>query len=251
MTTTAAWQVLLQENLKDFLYFFIPKLARVIDYEQATVFFNAPSHVLNQSPERAQHNLLLGLRDKDEQAILLLLTLEYGGYDNRAFEQQLFRDLTATLEEISYKIPVASFVLFLANSIPASMNGYEYDTFDTQISMSQPNYAVREQYFDDLWELKNPMTFAVASSRVAIETSEHPNLRLAKKQELLQRLLTRFQKQQITQAALLQLLRFITHILPLTDTYEAQFQATLINTLYEQTTIGTEDKHLIIQAMSR
>lgn len=248
--TTTYWKQLLADELHDFLYFFIPKLARIIDYTHAPVFLDTPANVLELNPERPQHNLLLQVLNKDQEKILLLLTLEYGGYDNRKFEQQLFRDLTATLESVDYALPVVSFVLFLANSIPASINGYEYEMLDTQIRMNQPNYAVREQYFDDLWEFKNPMTFVVASSRMAIETKEHPSIRLEKKKELLQRLLSRFERGQIQRDTLLHILEFVAHLLPLDSKHEAQFQIELINTLYDHTGIETADKTSIIQAMN-
>lgn len=248
MRITNAWRQLIIQEQHDFLYFFLPKLARVVNYEIPIIFLSEPARVLVNDEKWMQHNLLLQLQDFDGNPHQILLTLELAGYENRHFEQRLFRDFTACMEAVDYKIPITAFTLFLANFIPAGMNGFEYAEFDTQFNFLYPRYAVREQYYDDLWELENPIAFAVAASRIAIETEGKPTIRLSQMNDLFQRMMHNFKEEILSLEKLQNLLEFTRKILPLAAAQEAQFQTDLINYLYRQKKIAETDKRAIVLA---
>ncbi|MEM0994899.1 MAG: hypothetical protein AAGI49_17845, partial [Bacteroidota bacterium] len=193
----AHWKLLIQHLYQDFIDFFLPDWTGKVDFSRPATFLNIPAQVVAGSADQPQENLIIGLRFKDQHNALLLLCLEHVGYENKDFGQQLFKDYMATLQTVEFKIPTNAFVIFLANSLPYRHESYQYEFAQSSIQMNFPYYVVREQYLDDLWEMVNPIAFAVAACRLRLENERHPKGRFDSKKVLIEKLLQRYIRQRI------------------------------------------------------
>ncbi|MEM9884701.1 MAG: hypothetical protein AAF849_02345 [Bacteroidota bacterium] len=246
----AYWKLLVEHLYQDFIDFFLPDWTNKIDFSRPATFLNLPESVVAGSVDQRQENLVIGLRFQDQQNALLLFCLERTGYENKNFGEQLFKDHIATLEEVEFKIPTATFVLFLANSLPYRHEQYSYEFAQTNIQMTFAHYIVREQYLDDLWEMVNPIAFAVAACRLRLENERHPKGRFDTKKVLVQKLLERFIHQRINIDAVSALLQFILPVLDLSPALEMNLRDETKAFIANQNTIGVEQKAILLQILS-
>lgn len=192
------WQKLILALYDDFVPFFFSDWSHTIDLERAPTFLSIPKSVVQKRKNTTQENLIIGVRRRDGSAALILFVLEQQGYTNHDFGQQLFRDFSRVLDELEYKMPVAIFTLFLANSLPKELDEYEYRYHNTAINLHYPSYIVREQSLDDLWAMNNPMAFIIAACRMQIEYPYFQKARLNAKIEVTQRAWLFAQKQNLS-----------------------------------------------------
>lgn len=244
------WKRLIENLYQDFIDFFLPDWVDQLDTSRPATFLNLPKQVVEAKKGDAQENLVLGLRFKDGKAGLLLLTLELKGYDNARFGQQLFEDFVATQQEIEYKIPTAAMVVFLANSLPPIHEQHQYEFGATRLQMNYAYYVVREQYLDDLWEMVNPIAFAIAACRLRLENERHPKGRFESKKMITQKLLQRYMRQRINSDAVVTLLTFITRVLDLTDHWESNFRDEMSAYIANQTIIPDTSKVELIRSLA-
>ncbi|MEL6941217.1 MAG: hypothetical protein AAFO82_00990 [Bacteroidota bacterium] len=243
------WKLLIENLYQDFIDFFLPDWTDRLDTSRAATFLSLPKQVVVAKKDDPQENLVLGLRFKDGKAGLLLLVLEQQGYDNKKFGQQLFKDFVATQQEVEYKIPAAALVVFLANSLPPIHEQHEYEFGTTRLQMNYSHYVVREQYLDDLWEMVNPIAFAIAACRLRLENERHPRGRFESKKMITQKLLQRYVRQRINLDAVVTLLTFTTAVLELTEHWEANFRDEISAFIAHQTTIPDTAKATLIQSL--
>lgn len=243
------WQALIEHLYQDFISFFLSDWEDRIDYNRPATFLKLPKSVIDTKPDAPHENVVIGIRFKDGKLGLLLLTLEQLGYDNEHFGQQIFKDYIATMEEMEYQIPTAALVIFLANSLPKTYEQYEYEFGKSRIQMNYPSYVVREQYLDDLWEMVNPITFAIASCRLKLENQKHPKGRFESKKLVTQKLFERYLRQRINIEAVLPLLKFIINVLDLEDRWETNFKDEMSAFIANQPSIPEQDKKRIIQIL--
>ncbi|MEM1325071.1 MAG: hypothetical protein AAGI23_03905 [Bacteroidota bacterium] len=203
------WKLLIEHLYQDFIDFFLPDWTDKIDFQRPATFLRLPERVVLSKPEAHQENLVIGTRFRDQEMALLLLCLEKTGYDNVVFSQQLFQDFVAVREEVAYKIPTTILTIFLANSVPARYEQHEYEFAQTRLQLDFQKYVVREQYLDDLWEMVNPIAFAVAACRLQLENQRHIRGRLESKKVIAEKLFKRYIRQRINLDAVLVLLSFI------------------------------------------
>ncbi|MEM6700519.1 MAG: hypothetical protein AAF806_09670 [Bacteroidota bacterium] len=244
------WKHLIENLYQDFIDFFMPDWVDQLDTSRSVTFLNLPTAVVEAKEDDAQENLVLGLRFKDGKAGLLLLTLELKGYDNARFGQQLFEDFVSTQQEIEYKIPTAAIVVFLANSLPPIYEYHQYEFGATRIQMNYSYYVVREQYLDDLWEMVNPVAFAVAACRLRLENERHPKGRFESKKMIVQKLLQRYTRQRINLDAVVVLLKFITHALELKDHWETNFRDEMSAYIANQTIFPDASKVALMRSLA-
>ncbi|MEM8523785.1 MAG: hypothetical protein AAGG68_04030 [Bacteroidota bacterium] len=244
------WKLLIENLYQDFIDFFLPDWTDRLDTGRPATFLSLPKQVVEAKKDDPQENLVLGLRFKDGKAGLLLLTLELKGYENSRFGQQLFEDFVATQQEVEYKIPAAAVAIFLANSLPPIHEQHEYEFGTTRLQMNYARYAVREQYLDDLWEMVNPIAFAIAACRLRLENERHPKGRFESKKMIAQKLLQRYTRQRINLDAVATLLTFITRTLNLTEHWETNFRDEISAHIANQTTIPDAPKITLIQSLT-
>jgi len=244
------WKLLIEHLYQDFIDFFLPDWTGQLDESRPATFLNLPKQVVAAKKEDPQENLVLGLRFKNGKAGLLLLTLELKGYDNNSFGTQLFEDFVATQQEVEYKIPTASLVVFLANSLPPIHEQHQYEFGATRLQMNYAYYIVREQYLDDLWEMVNPIAFAIAACRLRLENEQHPKGRFESKKMITQKLLQRYTRQRINIDAVVPLLKFIVRTLDLTDHWETNFRDEISAYIAHQTIIPDAPKAALIQGLA-
>lgn len=218
------WKTLIEQLHVDFITFFRPDWEDRIDFSRPPAFLNLPSAVAKTPPHALQQNLILGIREKSGAIVLMLVVLEKGGYDNSDFGQQLFQDFIRTLNEFEYKMPLTIQSIFLSNSLPKDVEQYEYRYDQVALQMQFASYTIREKYLDDLWEMVNPIAFAIAACRLRLENESYPKGRLESKINIVQRLLQRYNRQRINFEAVLALFIFINQVITLSEDWQMLFK---------------------------
>ncbi len=244
------WKTLIEQLYFDFITFFRPNWEERIDFTRPPTFLNLPLDVAKTTPHAPQQNLVIGIREKTGDIILLLTVLEQLGYDNRSFGKQLFKDFTKTLAEFENKMPVTVQAIFLANSLPKDAKQYEYSYDQIQMQMQFPSYVVREQYLDDLWEMVNPIAFAIAACRLHLENEQHPKGRIESKINLIYRLLQRHNRQRINFEAVLVLFPFINAVITLDTAWQKVFEAELKNHISLSASLSKGQRSALLEKMS-
>lgn len=245
------WKLLIDHLYRDFIDFFLPDWMNKVDFQRPATFLSLPEQVVKARPESGQENLVLGLRFNDQKMALLLLCLEQKGYANEAFSAQLFQDFVAMREEVNFKIPTAIFTLFFNNSLPSRYEQYDYEFGQTRLQLNFKQYVIREQYLDDLWEMVNPIAFAVAACRLRLDNQKYTKGRLESKISIVNRLLSRYIQQRISLEAVLVLLQFIKGVIDLPSEAEMDFQDDTRAFMAQQSLLTEADKLSLREVLSR
>lgn len=245
------WKLLINHLYQDFIDFFLPDWMNKVDFQRPATFLSLPERVVKARPESGQENLVLGMRFNNQQMALLLLCLEQKGYANEAFGAQLFQDFIAVREEVDFKIPTAIFSIFLDNSVPPRYEQYEYEFGQTRFQLQFKHYVVREQYLDDLWEMVNPIAFAVAACRLRLENQKHAIGRLESKINITHRLLNRYMRQRINLEAVLVLTQFIKGTIDLPAEAEIEFRDDIRAFIAQQSLLTEADRLSLREVLSR
>jgi hypothetical protein len=244
------WKVLIEHLYQDFIDFFLPNWTGKIDFQRPATFLRLPERVVQARPDAAQENLVIGMRFRDQEMALLLLCLEKVGYENASFSQQLFQDFVAVREEVAYKIPASILTVFLANSVPARYETHTYEFAQTRLQLDFQKYVVREQYLDDLWEMVNPIAFAVAACRLRLENQRHIRGRLESKKRIAEKLLNHYLRQRINMDTILVLLPFIDKTIDLPMEIETIYRDEMRAFVASHTSISKADLVVLLQQFS-
>ena len=207
------WKMIIEELFYDFCYFFLPELAKLIDFTQPYEFLDKElSEILPKSEENTRYlDKLIKIFLKDGQEKWILIHTEVQGYEDDHFSERMFIYFYRIFDKFKKKI--VALAIFTDEKRDYKPYSFYYDYFGTTLNYSYKTYKVIEQEEEKLLKTENPFGLVILASKYALATKKEEKKRLEFKKKLIHLLLERGYKK----GYIRNLFVFIDEILKLQD----------------------------------
>ncbi len=230
------WKEIIEELFHDFCFFFMPDLAKHIDFSMGYEFLD--KELLKIYPESEEikrfADKLVKVFFKDNGERWILIHIEVQGYNDKEFSRRMFVYFYRILDR--YRKEIAAIAIFADNNKNFKPSSFRYEFFDTKLVYKYRTYKILESSSEELMNSSNPFALVVLAARNAINAKNNEGRKLKFKIELTRLLMQRG----FTQDKIISIFRFIDGVLELND--EAK-----VNIFYEE--VGKSGGDKIMQVM--
>ncbi|MCK8825877.1 DUF4351 domain-containing protein [Fuchsiella alkaliacetigena] len=208
-----SWKTIIEVLFEDFVYFFLPKLAKKIDFEQDYEFLDKElQKIVPKSKEKKRYiDKLVKVHLKNGEEKWVLIHIEVQGYRDDEFRERMFTYFYRIYDRYQQKIAaLAIFTDKNQNYQPAS---YEYQFFGTKLEYNYNTYKVLASNEDELIAQENCFALAVLAQKYALQAKKDEDKKFEFKMKLMKLLL----EKGYSKVKIRQLFLFIDQIVKLND----------------------------------
>ena len=207
------WKEIIEELFQDFCFFFMPDLAKDIDFSMGYEFLD--KELLKIYPESKETkrfaDKLVKVFFKDNIERWILIHIEVQGYNDKEFSRRMFVYFYRILDK--YRKEIAAIAIFVDDNKNFKPSSFRYEFFDTKLVYKYKTYKILESSSEELMDSSNPFALVVLAARNAINAKNNEERKLKFKIELTRLLMQRG----FTQDKIISIFRFIDGVLELDD----------------------------------
>jgi len=207
------WKEIIEELFCDFCFFFMPDLAKHIDFSMGYEFLDKELLKIYPGSEETRRfaDRLVKVFFKDSAERWILIHIEVQGYSDREFSRRMFVYFYRILDR--YKKEIAAIAIFADDNRNFNPSSFRYEFFDTKLVYKYRTYKILESSSEKLVTSSNPFALAVLAARNAMDAKNDEEKKLRFKLKLIKLLMQRG----FTKDGIISLFRFIDGILELND----------------------------------
>ncbi|MGK5091679.1 hypothetical protein WDW89_06635 [Deltaproteobacteria bacterium TL4] len=213
MKTDEIWKEIIELLFEEFCAFFLPDLAKHIDFQKEVEFLEKERARLFPESEEIGRRVdkLIKVYLKSGQEQWILIHVEVQGYRDTNFSERMFVYYYRVYDRFKQKL--VAFALFTDPSPNYKPERYDYEFYGTKLEYSYRHYKVLEQEESELLNQSNPFALAIIAAQYALKAKGNEDQKIVFKLKLIRILLEcEYSKEQIRH-----LFRFIDGLLKLND----------------------------------
>lgn len=223
------WKRIISSIFEDFLTFFAPDLAEIVDWSKQPDDLNRELQRLQPdgNAKNRKADSLYRVYLKDNTAIPVLVHLEVQGWEDSEFAKRMFQYFYRIFD--SYGENIYTLAIFINDNEHFMQDGYQYDFFGTKLTYKFNNFKVKDQKDEELIKSPNPFSFVVLAAKRAGQIKlKDEETRYEVKKQLLDILSNQKRLNSLNDKTVASLVCFMDNIIRLSDKLQTKFQCEVI-----------------------
>jgi predicted transposase/invertase (TIGR01784 family) len=234
----ALWKGIIENLIDDFIVYFFPDLAKIIDFERGAEFLDTElKKLVPDSPGQRRHaDKLIKVYFKDGKEIWVLIHVEVQGYQDPYFAQRMFECIYRIRDR--FQRQVISLAIYTDWDRTYHYTEFQEEFFGTSLNYKFNTYVLRDHSPEELAKDPNPFAAVMEAAWLHLNRpKDEQNLRLLKL-DIIQRLKAR----NISREKISLIIDFIRYIAPFTNPeINANFEQDLLNLSNTIATMGLRE----------
>ncbi|MEG6533245.1 hypothetical protein V6C20_06855 [Caldibacillus thermoamylovorans] len=223
------WKRVVGSLFEDFLTFFAPNLAELVDWSRQPDDLNRELQRLQPEgrSRNRQADSLYRVHLKDKSTIPVLVHLEVQGWDDVDFHKRMFQYFYRILD--LYGENIYTLVIYINDNEKYMPNRYQYEFYGTKLYFEFNTFVIKEQQEEELIQSPNPFSFVVLAAKKAVQIkTKNEVTKYEIKRQLLGILSEQIRRNALDNKTVAALFRFVDNIIKL-DNLQAKFKREVIN----------------------
>jgi len=166
------WKEIIKDLFEDFITFFIPALAKEIDFSKQVTFLDKELFKLSSKAENPNRDadLLVKVFLKNGKEKIVLIHIEVQGYKDEKFPKRMFTYYYRILD--MFEKEITAIAVLTDGDKNYKPDKYEREYNETKILYKYRTYKILDQIEKDLIENTNPFALVVLAGLYTIKSSK-------------------------------------------------------------------------------
>lgn len=172
----ANWKFIIEELFPECMAFFIPELAKEIDYTHAPEFLEQELHKIVSDKTRKGkiiNDKLVKVHLKNGEDKWVLIHIEIQGTDETHFSKRMFSYFYRILDK--YDKEIAALAIYTGKCVPRKKNTFNYEFYGTKLEYEFNTYVVKDAKEEDLLNSNNPFALVILAIKHLHKSSQDSN----------------------------------------------------------------------------
>jgi predicted transposase YdaD len=243
-TNDTLWKGIIESLIVDFLYFFFPNEAHLIDFEKGFIFLDQELAQLFPEAENDKRYIdkLIQVYMKTGEERWFLIHLEVQGYFDKFFPERMYIYFYRIWER--FRKDITSLAIFTDKNKGFKPNSFKKSFFGTSLVFKYPFYKVLDQNVSELKKSNNPFAIIILATLIAIKKGKKNDTELMDiKRELVQ-LLT---EKNYDRKKSLAIIYFINYYIRFADSQNTHIFAEEIKNIYHSNSKSMGIEEMVAQ----
>lgn len=220
------WKRIIGSTFQDFLSFFAPDLAELVEWRKEPDDLNRELqklHPQDDAKNRKADNLYK-VYLKDGRELCILVHIEVQGWEDSDFDKRMFQYFYRIFEKYGQKIYALAIYTedLKAENMPEI---YKYEYFGTELTYKFNTFKVIDQDEEELLESSNPFSYVVLSAKRAIlSKAKNDDVKYQIKKSLLEILSKRKESHSLDEKYVAAMVLFMDNIIKLSEELQTKFK---------------------------
>jgi len=223
------WKRIIGTTFEEFLTFFAPDLAELVDWSIQPEDLNRELQRLQTdgNAKNRKADSLYRVYLKNQTTIPVLVHLEVQGWEDTEFQKRMFQYFYRIFD--SYGENIYTLAIYINDNEQFMPEGYQYDFFGTKLTYKFNTFKVKDQQDQDLIQSPNPFSFVVLAAKKAVQMkTKDEETRYEIKKQLLDILSEQKRLNCLDDKTVAALVRFMDNIIKLSGELQTKFKHEVI-----------------------
>ncbi|NRD81050.1 hypothetical protein HPT25_27410 [Bacillus sp. BRMEA1] len=224
------WKRIISSTFEDFLTFFAPDLAEMVDWSVKPEDLNRELQKLypNAEAKNRKADNLYRVYLKDKREIRILVHLEVQGWEDSEFDKRMFQYFYRILDY--YGENIYALAIYTNDKEDYMPNAYIYDFFGTKLKYEFNTYKIKDQIEAELIKSPNPFSYVVLVAKKAWQVkAKDEQTKYDIKKQMLRILAERREMDELDIKYVAALLFFMDNSIKLSNELQTKFKQEEIN----------------------